>query len=679
MFYEQLEARLRESAVAAFEADVLQSSPLANTLRSEPENLARAVQLARALEVLAKARFMPQRPPAGQALVPALEARQKLYAGTLSFEAFSGQVRESLLELRSEYSYLLIPLKRLLVRLRDGGEEAGCDPFVRAVRQIDPESALWQGYLEARKVLEERVRTSVTLLREVAPDTLEDVLAHVVAVIKAVELAYVAAGLFVDPTPRVPLGDFRSLETEENDLDRLNRAYYRLRGAEIYQDFVTAVSHDKLQARADAHAFRNDLRRLKAQDGPVNVLEVGVGGGQYAADFLEECKKIGGEWSPLPFYNRLTYVMGDISPAMLRDALGSQKTDNVQVVGLEELSSHAPYALQRYNELFDDLPACSVLYHARDGQLYRAEIRGTFPQAMLPTGVQVEELAAWVEAADLEKLAPLGVQVLALIDWEVRFVPAVPAEFPGGELLENDELPRDRLIPLNGGGVQFLRGALLRSGEGSIRLFDYGLGQLDQTAGDYVAANQIVRRYGASATRDVLFPLLERVARNAGRQAQVLRLEEFIAQTMGEAPMAFRFLMGIEGGNLVTRAVSGPNAPFPLTALRHYQEIAAHPGEDYVAWFLQLHDYGWLDLAQPPGVHEGSNLERLAIDLDFAVNSTFRRCCEHLLREDAAWVTGRQTREVLKSALERIGYLGEAIDHQFSHPTSGKFWVLAIT
>ncbi len=679
VFYEQLESKLRDSAVAAFEADVLQSSPLGATLRSEGENLARATQLAHALEVLVKARFLPQRPPAGQALGPALDARQQLYAGNLSSEAFCGHVREALLELRSEYSYLLMPLKRLVTRLRQAGEEAGCDPFVRAVRQLNPESALWQGYVAARQELETRVGSAVALLREVPPDTLEDVLTHVASVIKAVELAFVVAGQFVDPIARVPMGEYRALETDDNQLDRLNRAYYRLRGAEIYQDFVTAVSHDTLQARADAHAFRNDLRRLQAHDGPVTVLEVGVGGGQYAADFLDECKKIGGDWSPLPFYARLTYVMGDISPAMLRDALGTQRSDKVEVVGLEELSRHSPYALQRYNELFDDLPSTSILYHAPDGQLYRAELRGTFPEGMLPEGVTVEELAAWMEAADLEQLAPVGVETLALIDWDVRFVPCVLAELAGGELLTADELPRDRLIPLNGGGVAFLDGALERSGSGSIRIFDYGLGDIQQCAGDYAAANQIVRRYGASATRDVLFPLLQRVAAQKGRQAKVWRLEEFIADSMGDSPLAFRFLMGIEGGNLVTQVASGPNAPFPLKALRYFQEISQHPGEDYPAWIAELREKGWLELSQPPGSYAGTLLEQLALDLDFAVNSAFRRCCEQLLREDAAWLTRADAKAEVKAALERIGYRSDAVDRQLAHPNSGKFWVLSIS
>lgn len=673
-----MEALLRQSAVAAFEADVLQSSPLANTWRTEPENLARAEQLAGALEVLVKIRFLPQRPPAGQALTPALEGRQKLYAGELSPEAFCGLVRESLLELRSEYSYLLMPLKRLVGRLTRAGEGAGCDPFVRAVRQVAPESALWKGYLSARQELEERVRAAVTVLREVPPDALDDLLAHVGSVLKAVELAFVMAGQFVDPVNRLPMGDFRPLEGEDNQLDRLNRAYYRLRGAEIYEDFVTAVSHDRLQARADAHAFRNDLRRLEAHDGPISVLEVGVGGGQYAADFLDECKKIGGEWSPLPFYSRLTYVMGDISPAMLEDALGSQRSDQVVVVGLDQLSSRAPYALQRYNELFDDLQACSVLYHSPAGELYRAELRGTFPEGLLPEGVALEELASWMESADLERLHPVGVETLTLVDWDVRFVPCSLSELPGGELLALDELPRDSLIPVNGGGVTFLQGALERSGNGSVRIFDYGLGGLEQTAQDYPSANQIVRRYGASATRDVLFPLLQRVAERQGRQARVLRLEEFIAEMMGETPLAFRFLMGIEGGNLVTRVASGPEAPFPLTSLRHYQEIAAHPGQDYHVWVSELSQRGWLDLGQPPGRHTGSLLEQLALDLDFAVNSAFRRCCERLLREDAAWLVGSPAREAVRQALLQIGYLDEAVDRQFTHPTFGKFWVLSI-
>ncbi len=679
MLYDQLVLLLRQSGWAAFEAEVLQTSELGRTLRSEPDNLEQARQLALALQVLATVRFLPQRPPAGQALAPALQARLELHAGKLSFDEFLRVLRESLLDLRGQYSYLLLPVKRLAARLRAAGEDAGCDPFVKAVRQVAPESALWRGYEETRARLEERVQAAGLLLREVAPDPLDELLFHVSSVIKSVELAYVCAGLFVDPSPREALGELQPLEREDNQLDQLNRAYYRLRGAEIYEDFVTAVSHDSLQARSDAYWFRNDLRRLQASDGPVTVLEVGVGGGQFAADFLEECKKLGGEWSSLPFYERLSYVMGDISPAMLRDALErSGRTQKVEVVGLDELAARGPYALQRYNELFDDLQECSILYVDPAGSLYRAELCGTFPAGLLPEGVKGSDLASWLEEAWLEPLGMLGVDQLALIDWEVRFVPCQLSELPGGELLDPNELPRDRLIPFNGGGVKFLRQALERAGNGSVRIFDYGLGSLQESAGDYAQANQIVRRYGASATRDVLFPLLERVVSAAGREVRLLRLEEFIAEVMGEAPLAFRFLMGIEGGNLVSQVASGQQAPFPLQALRHYDQIAALECTSYLDWVAELERRGWLKLGHPPCEGPGSPLERLGLDLDFAVNSIFRSLCESLLSKDVAWLTGAQARAEVRVLLERVGYLGEAVEQALAHPTWGKFWVLAI-
>ncbi len=679
MLYDQLIPLLRQSGWAAFEAEVLQTSELGRRLRSEPDNLQEARRLAMALQVLATVRYLPQRPPAGQALAPALQARLELHSGRTTVPAFLNTLRESLLDLRGQYSYLLLPVKRLAVRLKAAGEDAGCDPFVKAVRQVAPESALWRGYEETRARLEERVQAAGLLLREVAPDSLDELLCHISSVIKSVELAYVCAGLFVDPSPREALGELRPLEREDNQLDRLNRAYYRLRGADIYEDFVTAVSHDKLQARADAYWFRNDLRRLQASDGPITVLEVGVGGGQYAADFLEECQKLGGEWSSLPFYERLTYVMGDISPAMLRDALErSGRTQKVEVVGLDELSSRGPYALQRYNELFDDLQECSILYVDPAGQVHRAELCGTFPAGLLPEGVKTTDLASWLEEAWLEPLGMLGVDQLALIDWEVRFVPCQLSELPGGELLDPAELPRDHLIPLNGGGVKFLRQALERAGRGSLRIFDYGLGSLQESAGDYAQANQIVRRYGASATRDVLFPLLERVVKAVGRRVRLLRLEEFIAEAMGESPLAFRFLMGIEGGNLVSQVASGPQSPFPLQALRHYEQIAALECSSYPDWIAELERRGWLRLGQPPCDGPGSPLERLGLDLDFAVSSVFRSLCESMLASDVTWLTGAQARAEVKVLLERVGYRGEAVESALLHPSWGKFWVLAV-
>lgn len=575
----------------------------------------------------------------------------------------ASSLEEGLVDLRAHYAGLNASLRRLTNRIRDT-ESAGMDPLARAVADLDPESPLGlPGYREVRRQLEVLVGRCTELLRE-APLNHDEWLRHIAVVVKTFELTHATAGNFCDPGPRARLGEaFIPLDEPGNVLDQTNLVYYRLRGSTIYEDFITAVSHDPLQAQADAMRFCSQVGNLPD---PLRVLEVGVGGGQYAADFRADCARRLGR----PVH----YCMGDISPAMLKDALAHSPTSrDITVLGLDELNRLAPYALQRHNELFTDLPCAAVLYADKQGKLYRATVRGTFPEALLTPEVSAEKLHEWMTAAELEPLGRFGVETLEHVDWEVRFEP-FECDDPA---LEGRS---DELFSYQNGPAQFFRESLERAHY--LRIVDYGIPDLSGAARTYEEAVQVIRRYGASATRDLLFDMFARIAREAGRPARVVRLEQFVAETTGQHPVFLRLLAGVEGSSHVSRVVSGPVAPFPLKSLAHFEEIARLAGtvEDYSAFLDRLQQAGRVRLSMP-GVdwpHVSSNLEKLAIDLDFEVNAIFRRPAIALLKDHVPWFTDEQLKRELTAEMVELGFAEPAVVQELTSPTFGRFWVLEV-
>lgn len=568
---------------------------------------------------------------------------------------------EGYVELRANYAGLSASLRRLVNRIK-GTESAGIDPLARAVADIDPESPLGlPGYRESRRQLETLVERCSELLRA-APMTLEEWTEHIAVLVKVFEQAHMVAGFFFDPSPRALLSEkWIPLDEPGNILDVTNEFYYRLRGSTIYEDFITAVSHDPLQAQADAARF---CQHVPSLPDPLRVIEVGVGGGQYAADFRGECRR------------RLTrpvqYCMGDISPAMLKDALShSPQSRDITVLGLDELNSLAPYALHRHNELYTDLPCAAVLYADKNGKLYRAEVRGTFPEQLLTGEVTAEKLSGWIDAMDLDSLRAFGIETLEHVDWEVRFV---PWECDDPALRGR----QDELFSYQNGPMQFFRESMERALW--LRIVDYGIPDLSGAARTYEELVQVIRRYGASATRDLLFDYFAREAEKAGRPARVVRLEEFVAETTGQRPVFLRWLAGVDGNARVSRVVSGPLAPFPLSALKHSEDLKTLEAPTYSEWLRMAQERGWVGLTMP-GVdwpHVRTYLEKLAVDLDFEVNAIFRRPMIEYLKDHVPWFTDDVVKKRLTGEMEALGFAREPVAQELHQPTFGRFWVLEV-
>lgn len=595
----------------------------------------------------------------------------------------------------------LVGLQKVLETLLAAEDQETMDPFVRAVAAISPESALIRSHRAARVALEALVAQIAVLLKpllkgvrrgelDAPPGVL---LQGLSSVAKSIETACALAGRFTLPQPTLPLGDdWTSLATTNNTLDLLNRAFYGLRGASIYEDFTTPVSHDPLQARADAASFREHLGSLapapeaphapssrpRSQPQPlVHVLEVGVGGGHFSADFLTNMRGCA----------NLHYWLGDISEAMLADAQRHLSTfaheAQVGVITLHDLEdSQRRFDLQRFNELFDDLPECAVLYVDAEGRIWNAEVRGTIPSS---TSCDVPGLARALKSTDLERLREVSADDLARIRLEVRFVPIGRQDLAYGDLLPQLlQGVRDVLVPFNIGGARFLEQCLGRAGaNGLVRIYDYGLPRC-QAAARYEKSSFVVRYYGGNPTRDVLFPLLQAVAERQGFATVLRPLDDFMSRTLGCMLVAFEPLMSDQGQLLTSGATLDDDAPLPVSSLRCFPEIvevAAQMGDDverYAEFVSQLARRGWLDLGLPPNEwpQARSLMEALALDLAFSVSAVFRDPGRQAVAEKKSWILDPDALEGIATRLTSIGYSEGAVNALFSEPRGGKFWLL---
>jgi SAM-dependent MidA family methyltransferase len=579
----------------------------------------------------------------------------------------------------------LLLLKDRLLRLRKNGRDGGMDPFVRGVQAIAPDSRLVRSHHAARATFETLVRHADLLLAQPAAAAPRALLEHLARLVKTLELARAYAGRFASLPRRAPLGDdWKALTADGNMLDLLNRANYGLRGKAIYDDFATQVRGDPLLAQADAACFRRDLKANPSTD--LQVLEVGVGGGQFAADFIA-CLSGGDDRL------QVRYCIGDISRAMLDDALRHlARTDShVEVLALDELAgSDRRFVLQRFNELFDDLPECAVLYVDGDGRLWTAEVRATFPGASPPgpvggPPVPLHTLTRALQDTDLDTLRQLAPEDLGSLEVEVRFTPIQLTDLPYGDLLPALlEGARDRLFPYNVGAARFLEQCLDRAEpHGVVRIYDYGLPHC-RAATRYEESAKVVRHFGANPTRDVLFSLLQAVAERRGWTTRLCSSEHFIHEALGQDLVDFGPLDGADGPLLSARITSGEDALLPLTALRHHAAIvgrAAQLGNDgslYQAFIEELAESGAIDLGQPPNVwpRDTSLLEGLALDLSFSISAVFRAPAQEAMAEGKNWVTRPAALARIADRLERIGYRGDAVRTLFKEPPVTKFWVL---
>lgn len=134
-------------------------------------------------------------------------------------------------------------------------------------------------------------------------------------------------------------------------MERANREYYAKKGKRIYSDFST-FAQGKALALANSIEFLQKFARRKSK---IVVCEYGVGGGNFAKEFLENIAKL----SPRT-YNNIEYWLFDYSEKMLSDAKKSLKKHaakcRFQAFDAIKEKPFLEFDYCRMNELLSDLP-----------------------------------------------------------------------------------------------------------------------------------------------------------------------------------------------------------------------------------------------------------------------------------------------------------------------------------
>jgi tetratricopeptide (TPR) repeat protein len=246
---------------------------------------------------------------------------------------------------------------------------------------------------------------------------------------------------------------------------------------------------------------------------PITVLELGAGSGLFAllmlGCFRDLCAEIGRD-----FYQRLTYIVSDASPATVRQwderALFATHAGHVtcMVAGAldPELPGVEPLRALFCNYVLDVLPA-AVVRRGAGGNLEQLCVRAHLvkdPPA-LPAGApqSLDEMRALVAAGDDDALARLA-PAMGAFEYEVAFRRDGADALPGAAEAA-DASPGAARVRLSVGALRCLaRGAERLAPGGFILVNDYG----PVTAAE-VESFAVTQRFGRTIGSGLNFPWLE--------------------------------------------------------------------------------------------------------------------------------------------------------------------------
>ncbi|EFK97752.1 hypothetical protein LDC_0194 [sediment metagenome] len=332
----------------------------------------------------------------------------------------------------------------------------------------------------------------------------------------------------------------------------LNYVYYSLRGSDIFteKDFPTLVAWNNETAYANAEEFYrrvSDLDKAGKLPERLVIREWGIGNGRYAADFLDRMRKLDEE-KGTAYYDRIQYIMGDISEKMVMDArrqyhlLNHQGVMRFEVLDATDLSSleRGTTMLVRFNELYDDLPGNDLIY--KDGDNYylltaRMTLAPDFRAIRKSDGADIsaDEFMTryWPRGiSGLSELAPAFIQG---VTWEERRVPIAIDDFAYGPFIRQWASGVNKgLFPVNRGAIlNLVQAVSLLHAEGYIQFYDYGF--IDDRYITQVKDGEKVSRPAGQPTVYVNLSLLRHVAEELlGCEATVETQSEYLSRARGE-------------------------------------------------------------------------------------------------------------------------------------------------
>jgi tetratricopeptide (TPR) repeat protein len=286
-------------------------------------------------------------------------------------------------------------------------------------------------------------------------------------------------------------------------------------------------------------------------DRPITVLELGAGSGLFALLLLDRframCAAIGRD-----FYERLTYVVSDASPATVRDwnerSLFAAHAGHVTCVvagALEPaLPGGGPLQALFCNYVLDVLPA-AIVRRGADGHLQQLCVRVHLvndpPRFPADAPQTLDDIQALASSGDEEGLARL-LPVMSAFEYEIAFRRDGADVVPGAAEAA-DASPEAARVRLSVGALRCLaRGAARLAPGGFILVNDYGPVTPAETATFAVA-----QRFGRTIGSGLNFPWLERelgrlglsVHKPAGDDARQLHARLIVRGPAAAAERAF--------------------------------------------------------------------------------------------------------------------------------------------
>jgi SAM-dependent MidA family methyltransferase len=302
-----------------------------------------------------------------------------------------------------------------------------------------------------------------------------------------------------------------------------NREYYTRKGGRIYSDFITYANSDGKIAECNAIEFCKKFGKKKNK----RVLEIGVGNGNFAAEFLKKANAVAPGM-------KIDYTLADISEKMLfaaekRLQKGGFAAKTIHSDATKVEFAHSSFDYVRLQELLTDLPSSIfVLCEGRVFEVAYGKDGGASGLCFVD-----EKTSAFVEPV----LSRLG---------ENYFV---PFNFAACELVVK---LYDAIAP-----------------GGYVDIFDYGFANADDLLPYDMWNQSIVREYGGQLTVDLNIPLLLSFAKSAGFEADVQLQKEYVERVLGEKVMGVQKKNGL---HYMTKKELGKEGGKKENLLDNYEE-----------------------------------------------------------------------------------------------------------
>ncbi|MBI5159765.1 SAM-dependent methyltransferase [Candidatus Micrarchaeota archaeon] len=295
-----------------------------------------------------------------------------------------------------------------------------------------------------------------------------------------------------------------------------NEEYYSRKGINLYEDFGTTVSKSSKVSVAQALEFYARLAKLEREGrlpSEINVHEYGIGNGAFAAFFLETMKKLD-EKNSTRYYEKIMYVLGDISKKLLEDVRKRKEVNaHAKVIEFIELDATNPpfnkknVLYMRSSEVWDDLP--TILLVKKKNEVLEALTLMKNEQEV-EMKIQMQKTDAWKQHGFEKEIT----EMMKAMPEEY----AIPVSVGAAQSLEKCSQIMD-----------FERGAVLD-------VIDYGFTNAEEITGEpeEMWNEFVVRVYGTQLTVDVNFLFLEKVAENLRLQAKTLQTTEYLENVLSE-------------------------------------------------------------------------------------------------------------------------------------------------